>query len=169
MSEAAETLDGWYSLHLFYAVDWATFRLVPEDEREAMINEFKVFIENKATAREKQAGDYALYNITGQKADILLWYLRPEMKELNEIENELNKLRIADFFIQTYSYVSVIELGNYLAGKSDEDPMKIHILKQDYIQNYLEQNIFVSIQWINVVMKHITGICYQWKIVKINV
>lgn len=122
MSEAAETLDGWYSLHLFYAVDWATFRLVPEDEREAMINEFKVFIENKATAREKQAGDYALYNITGQKADILLWYLRPEMKELNEIENELNKLRIADFFIQTYSYVSVIELGNYLAGKSDEDP-----------------------------------------------
>ena len=33
MSEAAETLDGWYSLHLFYAVDWATFRLVPEDER----------------------------------------------------------------------------------------------------------------------------------------
>ena len=47
------------------------------------------------------------------KADILLWYLRPEMKELNEIENELNKLRIADFFIQTYSYVSVIELGNY--------------------------------------------------------
>ena len=28
------------------------------------------------------------------------------MKELNEIENELNKLRIADFLIQTYSYVS---------------------------------------------------------------
>ena len=54
MSEAAETLDGWYSLHLFYAVDWATFRLVPEDEREAMINEFKVFIENKATARENK-------------------------------------------------------------------------------------------------------------------
>lgn len=53
MSEAAETLDGWYSLHLFYAVDWATFRLVPEDEREAMINEFKVFIENKATADRK--------------------------------------------------------------------------------------------------------------------
>ena len=55
MSEAAETLDGWYSLHLFYAVDWATFRLVPEDEREAMINEFKTFINDKASAREQQA------------------------------------------------------------------------------------------------------------------
>ena len=49
-----ETLDGWYSLHLFY-VDWATFRLVPEDEREAMINEFKTFINDKASAREQQA------------------------------------------------------------------------------------------------------------------
>ena len=132
MSET-ETLDGWYSLHLFYAVDWATFRLVPEDEREAMINEFKVFIENKATARENKLEIMLLYNITGQKADILLWYLRPEMKELNEIENELNKLRIADFFIQTYSYVSVIELGNYLAGKSDEDPYENPHIKSKII------------------------------------
>ena len=67
MSEANETLDGWYSLHLFY-VDWTTFRLVPEDEREAMINEFKTFINDKASAREQQVGDYALYNITGQKS-----------------------------------------------------------------------------------------------------
>jgi chlorite dismutase len=49
------------------------YYLIPEDEREAMINEFKTFINDKASAREQQAGDYALYNITGQKADILLW------------------------------------------------------------------------------------------------
>ena len=67
------------------------------------------------------------------------------MKELNAIENELNKLRIADFFIPTYSYVSVVELSNYLAGKSDEILMKILMCKLDYIQNYLMQNIFVSI------------------------
>ena len=35
-------------------VDWTTFRLVPEDEREAMINEFKTFINDKASAREQQ-------------------------------------------------------------------------------------------------------------------
>ena len=52
----------------FIFVDWATFRLVPEDEREAMINEFKTFINDKASAREQQVGDYALYNITGQKS-----------------------------------------------------------------------------------------------------
>ena len=52
MSEAAETLDGWYSLHLFYAMDWTTFRLVPEDEREAMISELKSFVEDKSKARD---------------------------------------------------------------------------------------------------------------------
>ena len=122
MSEAAETLDGWYSLHLFYAIGWATFRLVPEEERETMITEFKNFVNTQSEARTTHTGDQAVYNITGQKADLLLWFLRPEMKELNAIENELNKLRIADFFIPTYSYVSVVELSNYLAGKSDEDP-----------------------------------------------
>lgn len=117
MSEAAETLDGWYSLHLFYAMDWTTFRLVPEDEREAMISELKSFVEDKSKARESHTGDQAIYNITGQKADLLLWFLRPEMKDLNKIENDFNKLRIADYLIPTYSYVSVIELSNYLAGK----------------------------------------------------
>ncbi|HDG5467783.1 TPA: heme-dependent peroxidase [Staphylococcus aureus] len=122
MSQAAETLDGWYSLHLFYAVDWASLRLVPKDERDALVTEFQSFLENTSTVRSSKSGDQAIYNITGQKADLLLWFLRPEMKSLNHIENEFNKLRIADFLIPTYSYVSVIELSNYLAGKSDEDP-----------------------------------------------
>lgn len=122
MSQAAETLDGWYSLHLFYAVDWASLRLVPEEDRQEMVNAFHYFIKEHEHVRTTREGDHAIYNITGQKADILLWFLRPEMKTLNEIETALSKLRIADYLIPTYSYVSVIELSNYLAGQSDEDP-----------------------------------------------
>ena len=51
--------------------------------------------------------------------------LRPEMKELNQIENEFNKLRIADYLIPTYSYVSVIELSNYLEANLMRILMKI--------------------------------------------
>ena len=72
MSEAAETLDGWYSLHLFYAVDWATFRLVPEDEREAMINEFKVFIKIKPLP-EKNKLEIMLYIILQVKKQIFYY------------------------------------------------------------------------------------------------
>ena len=54
MSQAAETLDGWYSLHLFYAVDWASLRLVPKDERDALVTEFQSFLENTATVRSSK-------------------------------------------------------------------------------------------------------------------
>ncbi|MBI5975103.1 hydrogen peroxide-dependent heme synthase [Staphylococcus canis] len=122
MSHAAETLDGWYSLHLFYAIDWATWRLVPEADRHEMVEEFEALLRRLKAEKDNGKGDHVLYNITGQKADLLLWFLRPEMKDLTEIETAINKLPIADHFIPTYSYVSVVELSNYLAGDSNEDP-----------------------------------------------
>ena len=74
MSEAAETLDGWYSLHLFYAVDWTTFRLIAEDDREAMITELETFIKDKTVARESHQGDHAIYKHYRSKSGPLLWF-----------------------------------------------------------------------------------------------
>ena len=48
----------------------------------------------------------------------MIMTLRETMDELQELEAEFNKLAIADFTIPTYSYVSVVELSNYLAGES---------------------------------------------------
>lgn len=67
MSQAAETLDGWYSLHLFYAVDWPTLRLVPDEDRIQIVQEFHDFLDKLASVRDDHNGDHALYNITGQK------------------------------------------------------------------------------------------------------
>lgn len=122
MNEAAKTLDGWYSLHLFYAIDWASLKTVPEEDRNTMISEFKTFLEALETVHNNKEGSHAFYNITGQKADLMLWFLRPDVKQLNALENEFNKLDISDFLIPTYSYVSIVELSNYLAGDSNEDP-----------------------------------------------
>lgn len=52
----------------------------------------------------------------------MLMILRPTMEELNDLENEFNKLTIAEYTLPAYSYVSVVELSNYLAGESNEDP-----------------------------------------------
>ena len=51
----------------------------------------------------------------------MIMILRPTMEELNEIETEFNKTKLAEFTIPAYSYVSVVELSNYLLL------MKIHI------------------------------------------
>lgn len=53
--------------------------------------------------------------------------LRPTVDELNALELEFNKLKIADFLIPSYSYVSIIELSSYLAKDFDEDPYENYV------------------------------------------
>lgn len=122
MNEAAMTLDGWYCLHDFRTFDWTSWKEAAAEEREEIINEFKEMLQQLEQTEAKEEGSHALYSVVGQKADFMLMILRPTMKELNDIENAFNKSRLAEFTIPSYSYVSVVELSNYLAGESDEDP-----------------------------------------------
>ena len=122
MSEPALTLDGWYTLHDFRTMDWGAWKSLSSDDRQAAIHEFLQYLERLNGVQEQKKGSHALYTVVGQKADFMLMILRPTMEELNELENEFNKLTIAEYTIPAYSYVSVVELSNYLAGESDEDP-----------------------------------------------
>lgn len=119
MSEAAQTLDGWYCLHDFRVIDWASWKLLSSDERQAAIHEFFGVLEKWNKAQAQKEGSHAMYTIVGQKADIMLMILRPTMEQLNEIETELNKLKLAEYLIPAHSYVSVVELSNYLPAGED--------------------------------------------------
>ncbi|WP_100405769.1 hydrogen peroxide-dependent heme synthase [Bacillus solitudinis] len=122
MSEAAVTLDGWYCLHDFRTINWPAWKLVSSEERQQMIHEVSDLIGKWEDIEANEQGSHAVYSIVGQKADMMFMILRPTMEELNEIENAFNKTRFAEFTIPSYSYVSVVELSNYMAGESDEDP-----------------------------------------------
>ncbi|MDN3449741.1 hydrogen peroxide-dependent heme synthase [Planococcus sp. APC 3906] len=122
MNEAAITLDGWYVLHDFRTMDWVTWKMLDDAERQFAIDEFQAFMEKVNTADTNKTGAHALYSVVGQKADFMLMMLRETMDELHELETEFNKLTLNAYTVPAYSYVSVVELSNYLAGKSDEDP-----------------------------------------------
>lgn len=122
MNEAAITLDGWYVLHDFRSMDWVSWKMLTEEERQFAIDEYQAFMKKVNAADENKTGAHALYSIVGQKADLMLMLLRETMDELRELETEYNKLTLVAYTVPTYSYVSVVELSNYLAGKSDEDP-----------------------------------------------
>ncbi len=122
MSEAAKTLDGWYCLHDFRTIDWLSWKMLPEDERATAINEFLGLVEKWNKTQDEKQGSHALYTIVGQKADFMMMLLRPTMEELNAIELEFNKTKLAEFTIPAHSYVSVVELSNYLPSDSNEDP-----------------------------------------------
>ena len=129
MSEPAQTLDGWYSLHDLRSVDWTSWKLASNEEREAALSEFFQLIEKWNDAEANGQGSHAIYSVVGQKADLMIMLLRPTMKELQQIETEFNKTKLAEYLIPAYSYVSVVELGGYNPSQSDEDPYQNEYVK----------------------------------------
>lgn len=119
MSEAAKTLDGWYCLHDFRSMDWAAWKTLSSDERQQAMFEFLNIVEKWNKTETAKQGSHAMYTIVGQKADIMFMILRRTMEELNEIEAEFNKTTLAEYMLPTYSYVSVVELSNYLPAEED--------------------------------------------------
>ncbi|WP_243525311.1 hydrogen peroxide-dependent heme synthase [Bacillus pseudomycoides] len=119
MSEAAKTLDGWYCLHDLRSIDWAAWKTLSSDERGEAMLEFLNIIEKWNKTNDAKQGSHAMYTVVGQKADIMFMILRPTMEELNEIETELNKTTLAEYMVPAYSYVSVVELSNYLPAEED--------------------------------------------------
>ncbi|AKG03694.1 MULTISPECIES: hydrogen peroxide-dependent heme synthase [Salimicrobium] len=123
MPEPVITMDGWYVLHDFRTMDWTSWKYASAEERQQAIQEFQALMETFETKEDNREGSHAIYTIVGQKADLMMMILRPTMEELNEIETAFNKSKLAEFMTPAYSYVSVIELSNYMGGdQNPEDP-----------------------------------------------
>lgn len=118
-----ETYEGWFSLHANYSINFEKWRTwSPEQQREAL-QSFKEFIGNLERAHEAQESSYAMYQINGHKGDIMFWFLQPSLQELNEVELTLKKLPIFSVLQPESSFVSVIEVSNYV--KSPKDHPKV--------------------------------------------
>lgn len=124
MSEATQTLDGWYALHDFRTIDWQAWNAATQAEREKAWTELQQSIAEWEAVEERKEGSLALYAIVGQKADLVFVHLRETLEELNAIENAFNRGAFAAYTQKAYSYVSVVELSNYLA-QPGVDPMQV--------------------------------------------
>lgn len=115
------TLEGWYSLHDFRQIDWTLWKEISDEERQAALKEFYQLAQQWSENEEQKEGSTAFYTVIGHKADLAFLFLRPELQQLEQIKTDLNKTRLADFLVPADSYVSVIELSNYV-NQPNEDP-----------------------------------------------
>lgn len=123
MSEAVQTLDGWYALHDFRTIDWSSWKAASEEQRLEALDGLLGQVRGWAAADSAKQGSTVLYSIVGQKADIMIMHLRETLEELNELETAFNKSAFAYYTVPTYSYVSIVELSSYMA-KPGSDPME---------------------------------------------
>ncbi|TCZ81132.1 heme-dependent peroxidase [Paenibacillus albiflavus] len=124
MSEAVETLEGWYALHDFRKMDWQAWKSASSSEREAAEAELAAMLKNWREVEVSKQGSTAFYAIVGQKADFVLMHLRETLEELEELETAYNKSAIAKYTLPVYSYVSIVELSSYMAAPG-VDPMSV--------------------------------------------
>ena len=124
MSEATQTLDGWYALHDFRTIDWQAWKSATQAERDEAAAALLAMTAEWEAVEERKEGSLALYAIVGQKADLMFMHLRETLEELNALENAFNRSAIARFMHKAYSYVSVVELSSYM-GQPGVDPMQV--------------------------------------------
>ncbi|MDR6719769.1 hydrogen peroxide-dependent heme synthase [Paenibacillus sp. 2003] len=123
MNEAASTLEGWYALHDFRSINWAAWKAADDEERAVALDELQEFWKEWKEVEDSSKGSTVVYTVVGQKADLVMMHLRETLEDLKAVENAFNKTMFAQYTTKSYSYVSVVELSNYL-GKEGEDPMQ---------------------------------------------
>ena len=122
--EAPDTVEGWYALHDFRAIDWDAWRDAPERVREQALAEGVAFLDAHEDVTDAEAGASAVFTVLGHKADLVMVHFRPTMADLDTAERAFEGTAFADFTERTTSYVSVTEVGGYTSDMA-KDPADI--------------------------------------------
>jgi len=131
-NEALLTLEGWYTYHNFRKINWEKWKAASAAERQAALDELLSLMHTWEANEEAKAGSTGVYSILGHKADMVFLFLRETMQELDEIKAAFNKTRFADYTIADYSYISVVELSNYVHNPGEDPKANPHVRERLY-------------------------------------
>jgi hydrogen peroxide-dependent heme synthase len=137
MSEAPETLEGWYAIHDYRRLDRTRWKVLDPAERAEIVAEAAGFMRTAESAYEQGAGSSAFYSVLGNKADLMQLHLRPSLQELDALKRQFAATRLSDYTTPDYSYLSVTELSLYEAyargGTQDRDGL----MQQPFVRRRL--------------------------------
>ncbi|MES2504625.1 MAG: hydrogen peroxide-dependent heme synthase [Myxococcota bacterium] len=122
MTEHLETLEGWYSLHDFRTFDWASWGRLSRPEQQSIHEDFMMVWKRYDAFNQDKTGAFGFYEILGHKADFLILNLRSDTHVLSEAEHLFQQTKLAGFMKPAYSYVSVVELSNYVHSTGNKSP-----------------------------------------------
>ena len=109
MPDAPVTLEGWYTLHEMFAVDWGRWNALTGAERGALVAEAQAVLERLAAPGDGHTAAYAL----SHKGALCLMHWRRDVDALRAAALAFARTRLRAFLVSTYSYLAVIELGTY--------------------------------------------------------
>ena len=106
------TIEGSSMLHQIFRFNWKAWRALSPAEQERIGSGAVKKLQDLA-ADPSGNSQTVLFSQLGHKGDLMLIHLRNSVEELNRAELHLAQTDFHDFLDQTYSYLSVVELGLY--------------------------------------------------------
>ena len=134
--------EGWHCLHLYYSLDPAVYQVLTEEERAKGCSEIVNILNPERTGAPERIQNFV---VSGHHADFGLMILDPDPLVIDSIPREIAATTLGTFFVQTYSFVSITEVSEYvpteeqyaeklrLDGTSPDDPAfeaKLNAYKQ---------------------------------------
>jgi chlorite dismutase len=105
------TVEGASVLHQMMRIRWSAWRALSATVRmEALDEAFRALAPMETPSEGRQS---AVYSLLGHKGDLMFIHFRRSFEELNLLERDISRLRIADYLEPVHSYLSVVELGLY--------------------------------------------------------
>lgn len=98
-------------LHQVWQIDWRRWKQLASKEKEEIVANATSWLERAIAVQDAPEGSSGFYRVLGQKGDIMLVHLRPDVEYLNALELEFAQLSWADYLTPSYSYLSVVELS----------------------------------------------------------
>jgi hydrogen peroxide-dependent heme synthase len=99
-------------LHQVFRFNWKAWRAISAAEQERIGASAINALKNLAHGSDESA-QTALFSLLGHKGDLMLIHVRDSVEALNRVELQLARTEFFDLLEQSYSYLSVVELGLY--------------------------------------------------------
>jgi hydrogen peroxide-dependent heme synthase len=107
------TLEGWYSLHQAFTLDFGRLRQLEEATRGNLAGEAAALLTDLAEPQGE--GWSAAFRVIGGGSDLLLVHFRRTLEELAAAEARLRLSVLDDVLLLAYDYLAVTEAGLYHA------------------------------------------------------
>ncbi len=132
MPEPRDKAEGWFVLHDMRKLEWGALKTLDEDDLAKVADEASSYLEDASDVGE---GDSGLYGVVGDKADLMQVHIRATVEELDQVERGFEQTALADYTLESASYVSVTEIGGY----TNQD------VAEGNLSGYAEKKLFPSI------------------------
>lgn len=102
------TLDGSFTLHQLFRVDWRAVGALEPAHAERRASELEAALGDRSFG-----GWSSAYRMVGAGVDLMFLHLRPTMEELTRAGEGVARSSLAEALVLDHEYLSVVELGLY--------------------------------------------------------